>query len=441
MTKLGFIYTLVAVIPIIIAIVLLYRSLTNKEIDSPVIFSGITKTVEEIMTEKGSPTKETTTIAKAIKVGQSEDNKAMGYSGQDKIAINSKDEAFIAYRQKGKGDYEIYVSKVKNGKLVSNKVATDSDDKTQRVPSITIDNNDVIHITWYGITSNSNEGRQIKYIRSTDDGKTWTKPVMPSLVDGYKDDDYWQEHPQILAKDNDLYIVWEGKDSQNTDQQIKFTKSNDGGKSWANWMNVKPSSENTQSRPFLVFDSNNNLNLFMYSSQESDNQQIWHSISKDKGETWSEWENVSKGLKDSRHATATEFGNKILLAWRSDVDNKSQLYFSVLSDDGWSEAQKVLESDSFQFFPVVGSNKNNEVAITWMENSDASEFPREDPQNSKGYFSKYNSDENKFENKILIGENIYYPHLITKNLFDNKFYIAYEQGENKNFIIKLLTEN
>ncbi len=441
MPKLSYIYFLIAIVPIGILTVSVYKSLSPKDFESPVIFSNISKSVEQILTV--NPLDNPALVdSKSIKIGETDDPKAMGYTGQDKIAVNSKGEIFVAYRSKTDDNFEIFVSKVKGGKLEFSKAITDSgEDIIQRVPSIAIDASDVIHVTWYGLTPNESEGRQIKYAKSTNNGKNWSEAVIPSLVEGYKDNDYWQEHPQILVKGNNLYIVWEGKDEKNEEQQVKFAKSTNGGKTWSQWKNVQPGEENTQSRPYLIFDSNNNLNLFMYSSRENDSQQIWHSVSADQGETWNDWTKVSDGLGDSRHASATLMGSKILTAWRSEFNSKSQIYFSIYSENNWSKPELVMQNDNYQFFPVVGTNKNNDVAVTWMENSDNSEFPRDDPENSKGYFAAYDKSTNKFKDKILIGENIYYPHLPVKNLYDNNFYVAYEEGQNKNFEIRLLTIN
>ncbi len=446
--KWSFIYIPVALAPIIVVSALMYRTFSNKDFDSPVEFSDISQTVEQILTTGPNDyIKESSPSGKIVKVGSTDDNKGLGYTGQDKVAINSNGEIFTAYRAKTKEDFEIYISKSKNGKLISNKVVTDSDGATQRVPSIAVDQNDTIHVVWYGLTEGSNNGRQVKYIRSIDNGKSWSKPTIPSLVEGYTDDeDYWQEHPQILTEGDNLYIVWEGKDSENRNQQAKFIKSNDGGKTWSQWKNINTSPNNTQSRPYLLLDSNNNLNLFFYSSRESNDQQIWHAISYDKGETWSDWKNISNGFDDSRHVSAVKYNDKIIATWRSDVDDKAELYFSILENRNWTKPQTVLESDAYQFFPVLGTNKNDEVGIVWLENQNKSEFPREDPIDSKGYFSKFDSLENKFTYKILLGENIYYPHLAAKNNYDNNFYIVYEQPTegtsttNKKFDIKLLTE-
>lgn len=440
MPKFTYIYLLIALAPIALVVFVVYRNISSKSIDSPISFSNISNRVEEIMNPISVEEPSEETLAGTIKIGDTKDPKAMGYTGQDKVAVNSEGEVFVAYRAEGEDDYEIFVSKIKDGKLESAKQITDSGDKTQRVPSIAIDSSDVIHVTWYGLTSNEEEGRQVKYTKSTDNGKTWSDPVIPSLVEGWKEDDYWQEHPQILVEGNNLYIVWEGKDGDNEEQQVKFTKSSDGGKTWTKWKNVKGNPDNTQSRPYLVLDSNNNLNLFMYSSRESDSQQIWHSVSSDKGETWSEWKKVSEGLGDSRHASAAVSNGKIFLVWRSESNDKSQIYFSTYSGS-WVKPELISQSSDYQFFPVVGVNKSNDVAVTWVENSDESEFPRDDPENAKGYFAFFNSSTNKFENKTLIGDSVYYPHIPVKNNFDNNFYVAYEQGQDKKFEIKLLTTN
>ena len=156
-----------------------------------------------------------------------DDNKGLGYTGQNKIAIDSKGNIYFVYREKVEGKYEIFITKIdKNKNLVFNKPVTDIK-STQRVPSMTIDYRDNIHIVWYGIDINQeNLGRQIKYIKSANGGETWTNPINIGPVTGYKQEDYWQEHPQISSFEKNLFIVWEGKDENNQNQQIKTKQSN-----------------------------------------------------------------------------------------------------------------------------------------------------------------------------------------------------------------------
>ena len=57
-----------------------------------------------------------------------DDNKGLGYTGQNKIAIDSKGNIYFVYREKVEGKYEIFITKIdKNKNLVFNKPVTVTD--------------------------------------------------------------------------------------------------------------------------------------------------------------------------------------------------------------------------------------------------------------------------------------------------------------------------
>ena len=309
---------------------------------------------------------------------QTDDEKGLGYTGQNKIAIDSKGNTYITYRQKQNGKYEIFVAKFdKNNEAIFNKQITEIK-SAQRVSSIAIDYRDTIHIVWYGIDSIEELlGRQIKYSHSSDGGETFSKPLNIGPVEGYKSEDYWQEHPQISTYKNNLFIVWEGKDTNNENQQIKFASSANSGKTWSTWRNIYPTAGNAQSRPSIVVDSTQNLHLFFYSNFGEESPQIKYSSSDNAGKTWTNpvkiSNNSNESKNDSRHVSAAYLKDKIIAVWREGPkDNDqgpSQIYYSILdiTKGKWTEAQKVAKSSNYQFFPAITTNGATAV-IAFMEN-------------------------------------------------------------------------
>jgi hypothetical protein len=208
-------------------------------------------------------------------------------------------------------------------------------------------------------------------------------------VDGFDGEDLWQEHPSIFAaSDNALYVAWEGRDRDNDRQQIKLTKSVDGGQTWSQWKNVRPTEGRTQSRPSIVEGNDGTLYLFMYSSVGNSVQQIMYASSSDRGETWSDWRAISDPAMDSRHVSAaTDKDGRVWASWRSGAEKKNSppagIYFSVLENGVWSKPSPVSASSFFQFFPSVGTDADGAVRVAWMESPDASDFPREHPESGE----------------------------------------------------------
>jgi hypothetical protein len=312
----------------------------------------------------------------------------------------------------------------------------------QRVPSITVDNDDVVHVVWYGSDEKDQpNNRQIKYSKSMNGGGNWTVWKNISVVDGYNRKDYWQEHPYVLSGlSKDLFVVWEGKDEKNKNQQIKFAKSTDEGESWSDWKNVKESPDNTQSRPTLVQNKDGQLFLFAYSSLGDQNkkQQIILSRSLDNGDSWSDWEKISDSESDSRHVSAVFDNAGVLnLAWRSQkIGNPSMISFRALKNEVWSDIKTVSNSQRYQFFPSIGVDEAGRVNVTWMETESASNLPTENPSGGRIFKAILDSDVFSPPMEISLGVSNLYPHLpeIAKMKGMPE---VYESGNGKKFDVRL----
>ncbi|MDP3043041.1 MAG: sialidase family protein [bacterium] len=359
------------------------------------------------------------TEPKQIIVDNTEDIAALGYPGQRKIAEDKNGNFYVAYRKKYDGYYQIFVAKLSKAQdsewIISgtNKpIAFIESD--QRVPSIAIDSKDFLHIVWYGSDfQNESNNRQIKYSKSTDGGNTWNEWKNISPVFGYSSDDYWQEHPNIFVGDDDkLYVVWEGKDSENKNQQVKFIKSVDEGQSWGKWINIGISPNNSQSRPSILQDNKEMLHVLMYSSLGEPIQQVWRSYSNDGGNNWSVWQNVSNSSFDARHISACVDRKGVLhVVWRSKTSNsdQTQIHYSYFENGKWSKSIIVAPSNTYQFFPSIATDKNNIPYIVWMESEKKYNFSKERPEDGKIYFS-YLVAEKFFKTKLVSsGDYNFYP--------------------------------
>ena len=374
-------------------------------------------------------------IAGKVTVGTTDDRRGLGYTGQRKITQNSLGVLHVAYRNKFEGNQEIFVPLVRKGSdgkfLVSGNtkpIYTFGEDSVQRVPSVAVDKSNYVHAVWYGLSdtdSSADEGRQVYYSFSKDFGKNWSSAKNISRVEGYDDDDYWQEHPYILsAGDSELYVVWEGKDKANEEQQTKMVASYDGGSTWSKWKNVQLTPNNTQSRPTMIMDDSGLLHLFVYSSFESNTQQIMHAVSSDKGGNWTKWQPISVPKEDSRHVSVVYANQKVYAAWRAGVNGKSIIKYSILDKDAWSKPSVVVGSSNNQFFPSIGSNVSGDIAVTWMESAESGELPKDDPEDGTSFVAILDTSKNTFETGFKLESTaLIYPSL-PANSFTDDFYIV-----------------
>lgn len=362
-------------------------------------------------------------ISNEITIDKSEDVRTLGYSGQRKLAEDETGRSYIAYRKVYKGKYQIFASVLDKREddyyleHVIEPISIGQDNIIQRVPGVAIDEVGAVHLVWYGsVDENQDKNRQIQYSRSTGETNVWQSERVISLVSGFSSKfDYWQEHPDIFAgSNNDLFVVWEGKDEAHPTQQAKFSRSLDGGNTWSDWINIKPSGSYSESRPTIVEDSAGRLHVVMYSSYKtlSKTQQIQYTYSDDQGDTWSDLKILSGDDFDARHASISIAGDNVHVAYRSKQKDgdPTRIFYIEGNGDSWSEPVMVSgsESTSYHFFPSISVSLDGNVCIAWNQTRDESSYPSESPESGDIYMSCSMGDVFDSPMKITTnGSNVY----------------------------------
>jgi hypothetical protein len=327
-------------------------------------------------------------------IDTTEDYRSLGYPDQRKIARDSRGTLYVTYRKKYKADkdtnYHIFVAQsTDNGAswrvLNNNKPIEQTGDYMQRVPTIAIDGRDVIHIAWYGSDAqNSGENqRQIKYIRSTDGGVTWTPWINVGEVQGYDSQKLWQEHPTLAVSGTNVYIAWQGIDPANPKaSQVRLAHSGDSGAKWDAWQSINPTNRGNRSRPSIVATlDGRRLFILAYGGVGTPQQIVWTS-SNDGGATWNEWQPVASNPYDQRHVSVALNGDGHVHAlWRQMSDkNTAQIVYGIYDGKTWSQPVVVQASNANQFFPSIAVSGKDTVWATWTESNDAAGLPEDDPQ-------------------------------------------------------------
>jgi hypothetical protein len=329
-------------------------------------------------------------------VDTTEDYRALGYPDQRKVARDSRGRLYVAYRKKYRIDgllrYHVFVARSDDGGATWGVPAGGPiervGDYTQRVPALAIDADDVLHVVWYGndaASAGENE-RQIKYARSANGGQSWSAWANVAPLAGYRDQRLWQEHPTIDVAAGMLYVAWQGMDAEHpTASQAKFTRSDDGGRSWAPWRNVGAGPGN-RSRPAIVAaHSGARVYLLAYGAAGGTQQLVWSS-SDDRGDSWAPWSQVAPSGADQRHVSiALDSRDRLHAAWRqAEPAGRPQVCYAVYDGQGWSAPLAIGPSQAAcQFFPTIAVAPGNRLYVAWTEAPDPSGCPADDPKSGQ----------------------------------------------------------
>ena len=222
-------------------------------------------------------------------------------------------------------DYRIYLDKSINGLPFGTDVQiNDITTGTRGKPSIAIDANETIYVTWL-------DRDKIRLAKSSNQGASFTSSVRVDDNEGV----FPCNRPSITTIGIDtIFVVWE--DSRDAISQIRYSKSINGGYSFETSKNVADSTGDfEQLYPKIVKDNNNVIHAIWQDSRyAADNSDIFYAYLPN-GEN-----SFSKNLKVNSAAGKTNYGHKypalavgnemIFTTWQGSAEGVSgwQIYFS-----------------------------------------------------------------------------------------------------------------
>ena len=234
-------------------------------------------------------------------------------------------------------------------------------------PSIAIDSNNNLHVTWYGYDVNNPGYYQVKY--SKFDGTSWSNWTNISNVNGYS-----QVYPSIaIDSNNNLHVVWSGKDPGTSDYQIKYSKFD--GTSWSNWINISNIDEDQQLYPSIAIDSNNNLHVVWQGSDNTSSGYYQVKYSKFDGTSWSNWINISNINRCYQQypSIAIDNNNNLHVVWQGSDNthiDKQQIKYSKFDGTSWSNWINISPTIGYnQHFPSICKYYKNFIKpiIIWYD--------------------------------------------------------------------------
>ena len=196
-----------------------------------------------------------------------------------------------------------------------------------------------VYVVWQeSISANLSElNYDIFFIKSEDDGKTFTKPVNLS------NNSYFSGRPQIDVFQNNIFVVWSDK-INSTKKEISFIKSEDNGKTFSKPVNLSNNSY-FSSNPDISVDNNHVYVVWKDRAKSSSHESIVFKHSENMGENF----NKSIYLMNNTIKSFPKVNSNddhLYLIWNSEtnsgIDSSNDLYF-IKSEDNGETFNKILK--------------------------------------------------------------------------------------------------
>lgn len=229
------------------------------------------------------------------------------------IAVDSQDNVHIAWRGSGWPPYTarpeiLYCRRTASG-WDSIEQLTDIDAE-QRLPSLAIDSQDNVHISWTGMGWGTNSSdNNIQYRKKDSEG--WQSQ------EGVTDESVSQYNPSIACDTgDDVHLVWAGHGWDGyTERNIEYKKRTSEG-----WQarEAVTATANWQLMPSLFVDPNDELHVFWYGKGWGSNPGVYNvQYRKRTAAGWQPRESVTDSADTQRDGSVTKTGDgSIHGAWR-----------------------------------------------------------------------------------------------------------------------------
>lgn len=194
----------------------------------------------------------------------------------------------------------------------------------------------------------------IFYTRSTDGGASWAAPVRLNTGPINSQD---TDRAQLALTGGNLYCVWEDarNDPSGGDDQIFFNMSNDGGLTWLPTdvrLNTGAPAGSDADTPVIAADG---TNVYVaWQEERGSGPELRANVSSDGGATWLPTAvrldgTITAGLAGVGYHKLACDGTSVYAAWRDSRDDAGDLYFNASHDGGTTWLPSAVRVDNAPF--------------------------------------------------------------------------------------------
>jgi hypothetical protein len=324
---------------------------------------------------------------------------------------------YMVWRDGRNGNADIYFAKSADGGKSFTKNVRINDDRGvayQGNPAIAVDRDGTLYVVWSD-NRTGGEDDDIFFTMSRNKGGSFTRN-MKLNDDAPKGP---QSHPTIgIDGKGRVYVAWE--DFRNGQPDIYFTRSLDGGKSFAanRRVNDDPGAA-PQISPSIAFAGGDQVLIawsdFRHSSvtlpppspatgeqyrwelARTGNSDIYYARSGDGGLTFSPSRRINDDAGEATQAFPSLTANadgQVALAWEDFRDGESQVYMVKSTDGGQNFTPNVRvnddgENDAGHFHPSVAVDAHGRAYVIWTDERN-NRFAAHGEEGNDVYFARLN---------------------------------------------------
>jgi hypothetical protein len=268
-------------------------------------------------------------------------------------------------------------------------------------------NGNFVHVIWtslevtkyfnvsFGITNN------VTYIRSVDNGQTWTKPVfLSNMTTGEWNDTHTAWMPKIVVNGSTVHVVWAELIGGTDTCRIRYRRSLDNGDSWEPPVNITPYAHGVDTGLIWHPDIavwNENVHIVWDQIVVWPDLELYYINSSDNGATWNTPQRLTNdNANDDREPIIAVNDTNVHVVWDKNLIDPGIMYMKSI-DGGISwQAEKLLSEDDGWFsFPTCLAIANSSIYIGFLDDKHIAEGGKR-----QAYF--FNSSDN--------GESFYPEH-------------------------------
>jgi len=241
---------------------------------------------------------------------------------------------YVVWTDNSLGNFDIFfIKSTDGGNTFSKPLNLSNDSGLSYQPRIVTDEKNGVYVVW---TDNFPGNYDILFTKSSDGGDSFDKPVILSSLKGVSN------FPNIAASGNNVYVVWSHKnntdfDPSNTENQTQtytvfFTKSLDRGNSFSKPVNLSDDTANSQSPALAI--SEKGILYVVWSDNSIGTYETFFKKSLDQGHTFSEVSVISSNIARSISPSIAAYVNKVYVVWSDNTFGNSEIFFTNSIDNG-----------------------------------------------------------------------------------------------------------